>query len=180
MIVCCHLGHVSHGCGEIIMIRSLGYLATALVIALAAIVPTAAQFGFPDPAEPEDPPPLAGTPKKKAAPRDAGAAGTAGTWSGKLMQVDKDDPYNFQIAINAGGGETKYPDLNCTGKLTRAGASKSYTFFVEVISQGRHDKGGRCPDGTITVARQGNDLSLSWFGSILGNTIVAYGILSKR
>jgi hypothetical protein len=42
------------------------------------------------------------------------------------------------------------------------------------------DKGGRCPDGTITVARAGNDLALFWFGSIDANTIVAYGTLTKR
>ena len=38
----------------------------------------------------------------------------------------------------------------------------------------------RCPDGTITVARAGNDLALFWFGSIEANMIVAYGTLSKR
>ena len=51
--------------------------------------------------------------------------------------------------------ETKYPDLDCLGKLTRVGSSKSYVFFVEVITKGQADKGGRCPDGTITVARHG-------------------------
>ena len=51
--------------------------------------------------------------------------------------------------------ETKYPDLDCVGKLTRVGSSKSYVFFVEIITKGQADKGGRCPDGTITVARAG-------------------------
>jgi hypothetical protein len=53
-------------------------------------------------------------------------------------------------------------------------------FFVEIITKGAVDKGGRCPDGTITVARAGNDLALFWFGSIEANTIVAYGTLSKK
>src|SRR5262249_13502785 len=36
------------------------------------------------------------------------------------------------------------------------------------------------PDGTITVARAGNDLALFWFGSIEANTIVAYGTHGMR
>ena len=76
--------------------------------------------------------------------------------------------------------ETTYPDLDCTGTLTRVGASNSYVFFVEIITKGAVDKGGRCPDGTITVARAGNDLALFWFGSIEANMIVAYGTLSKK
>ncbi len=59
-------------------------------------------------------------------------------------------------------------------------AYKSYAFFAEIITKGAVDKGGRCPDGTITVARAGNDLALFWFGSIEANTIVAYGTLSKK
>src|SRR5262249_45658440 len=88
-------------------------------------------------------------------------------------------PYG-QRAVLAWHAETTYPDLDCTGTLTRVGASKSYVFFVEIITKGAVDKGGRCPDGTITVARAGNDLALFWFGSIEANTIVAYGTLSKK
>jgi hypothetical protein len=49
-----------------------------------------------------------------------------------------------------------------------------------IITKGAVDKGGRCPDGTITVARAGNDLALFWFGSIEANTIVVYGTLFKK
>jgi hypothetical protein len=94
--------------------------------------------------------------------------------------VGSQTPYRFELVINAGRAETRYPDLDCTGKLTRVGGSKSYTFFVEVITKGQADKGGRCPDGTITVARQGDDLALGWFGSVQGNTIVAFGTLRKK
>ena len=54
------------------------------------------------------------------------------------------------------------------------------SFFVEVITKGHVDKGGRCPDGTITVARSGDKLAVGWFGSVKENTIVAYGTLSKK
>jgi len=94
--------------------------------------------------------------------------------------VGSQSPQKIELTISARGAETKYPELDCTGKLTRSGSSKSYTFFVEVITKGQVDKGGRCPDGTITVARQGDDLALSWFGSVQGNTIVAYGTLKKK
>ena len=101
-------------------------------------------------------------------------------WSGQLTQIGGQTPYKFELVIGPRGAETTYPDLDCTGTLTRVGASKSYVFFVEIITKGAVDKGGRCPDGTITVARAGNDLALFWFGSIEANTIVAYGTLSKK
>ncbi|MFZ1882047.1 MAG: hypothetical protein WAU53_00215 [Rhodoplanes sp.] len=118
------------------------------------------------------------SPKKKVAA--ASGPSIAGKWSGQLTQVGQSTPYKFELAIGPKGAETKYPDLDCTGKLTRVGSSKSYVFFVEIISKGRAEKGGRCPDGTITVARQGDELALAWFGSVQGKTIVAYGTLSKE
>jgi hypothetical protein len=161
------------------MANAIRTCAFALVVAAAAaIAPAAAQF----PPAPDDQPPLAGTPKgkKKAAAPAAAPTGINGNWAGELTQVGSQSPYKFELTINARGAETKYPDLDCTGKLTRTGSSKSYTFFVEVITKGQVDKGGRCPDGTITVARQGDDLAVGWFGSVQGTTIVAYGNLKKR
>jgi len=156
------------------------YCAFVLVVAaVAAIAPAAAQF----PPAPEDQPPLAGTPKAKkktVAPAAASATSVNGNWAGELTQVGSQSPQKIELTISARGAETKYPELDCTGKLTRSGSSKSYTFFAEVITKGQVDKGGRCPDGTITVARQGDDLALSWFGSVQGNTIVAYGTLKKK
>jgi hypothetical protein len=152
------------------------YCTAALVLAMvAAIAPATAQF----PPAPDDKPPLAGTPKGKKGAA-AGSPTVNGHWSGELSQVGSQNPYKFEIDISAKGAETKYPDLDCTGKLTRAGSSKSYVFFVEVITKGQADKGGRCPDGTITVARQGDDLALGWFGSVQGSTVVAYGTLKKK
>src|SRR6266849_3415246 len=154
------------------------YFAIALVAAMAAtIIPAIAQFP-PAPAEPETP---AGAPKgkkEKAAP--PAGPNITGNWAGDLSQIGSSTPYKFEISIAANKMETKYPDLDCLGKLTRVGSSKSYVFFVEVITKGQADKGGRCPDGTITVTRQGDDLALGWFGSVQGNTIIAYGTLRKK
>jgi hypothetical protein len=57
---------------------------------------------------------------------------------------------------------------------------KSYVFFFEAIIQGQANKGGRCPDGTITVVRQGDNLALGWFGSVQSDMIVASGMLTKK
>jgi hypothetical protein len=158
------------------MVRSC---AVALLLGmLATIVPASAQFP-PTADDPQDNPPLAGTPKKKGAPAAAGPT-VLGNWVGELTQVGSNTPYKFELSIKANGAETKYPDLDCIGKLNRIGQSKSYVFFVEIITKGQADKGGRCPDGTITVARQGDGLALGWFGSIQGNTVVAYGTLKKK
>jgi hypothetical protein len=149
--------------------------AVALVLAaIAAIAPAAAQF----PPGPDDQTDQPGAPKGKKSP--TAGPNINGSWSGELTQVGSQTPYKFELMINGKGAETKYPDLACNGKLTRVGSSKSYAFFVEVITKGQVDKGGRCPDGTITVARQGDDLTIGWFGSVQGNTIIAYGTLKKR
>jgi hypothetical protein len=156
------------------MMRACG---AALVVAMVvAIVPATAQFP-PTPDDQQDNSPAGGK-SKKGAPV-AGPTIT-GNWTGQLNQVGSQTPYKFELSVTAKGAETKYPDLDCTGKLTRVGQSKSYVFFVEVITKGQADKGGRCPDGTVTVARQGDDLALGWFGSIQGSTVIAYGTLKKK
>ncbi len=151
----------------------------AALMASAVAVPATAQW-------PSSPPPpntfsspknAAPSPKKNATPS---GSRIAGNWSGDLTQVGRESPYKVELSITAKGAQTKYPDLDCAGKLRRVGQSKSYVFFVEIITSGRADKGGHCPDGTITVAQQGDNLALSWFGSIQASTVVAYGTLSKK
>jgi hypothetical protein len=159
------------------MLKAFRICAAALLLAvLAVIAPATAQF----PPVPDDPPePLAGTPKSKKGAAGAGP-NVIGNWTGQLNQVGSQAPYNFDLSVTARSAESKYPDLECVGKLTRIGSSKSYVFFIEVITKGSADKGGRCPDGTLTVARQGEDLAVGWFGTIRGDTIVAYGTLKKK
>jgi hypothetical protein len=106
--------------------------------------------------------PSAGATQGTKTPRAAGPA-IVGSWNGQLTQINSQTPIKVELVISAKGAETKYPDIDCIGKLIRSGASKSYVFFIEVITKGRVDKGGRCPDGTITVARQGT--ILPWGGS---------------
>jgi hypothetical protein len=159
-------------------VTTLRACAMAAVLATAAaITPVSAQF----PSTPDDPgDPPAAAQKGKKGPAAPSGPNVAGNWSGQLSQVGSQTPYNFEISISARGAETKYPELGCVGKLNRIGSSKSYVFFVEVITKGQAEKGGRCPDGTITVARQGNDLAVGWFGSIQDSTVVAYGTLKKK
>jgi hypothetical protein len=154
----------------------IGSTVAAMIIPATAQSPTS-----PPPAStvssPKNAPAPVGSPKKKATPS---ASGIAGNWSGQLTQIGREKPYKVELSITAKGAETKYPDLDCSGKLRRVGRSKSYAFFVEIITAGRADKGGHCPDGTITVARQGDGLALNWFGIVQNSTVVAYGTLSKR
>ncbi len=162
------------------MTKSIFWTALTVSTVAGAIVPAAAQWPSspaPPQTSPQNTPPVVGTPAKQATPS---GPGIVGNWSGKLTQIEGKTPYEVELSITAKGAETKYPSLDCVGKLRRVGQSKSYVFFVEIITKGQADKGGRCPDGTITVARQGDGLALSWFGSIQGSTVVAYGTLSKK
>jgi len=156
--------------------------ALSVVGILAVVAPASAQFppGPDDTAQQDQAQPNGQKAKRPASPAVAGSPSLNGTWSGQLNQVGSEAPYGFELTVNARGAETKYPDLDCSGKLTRVGSSKSYSFFVEVITKGHVDKGGRCPDGTITLARHGDELELGWFGSIQGKTIIAYGTLRKK
>ena len=169
------------------MTKLIFYAAAAIGLGVAsAIAPVSAQLPPPPPASPPpaEPPVVTPkkspvvTPKKKASP--APSPSIVGNWVGQLEQVGGAASYTFEISITAKGGATKYPDLDCIGELTRVGESKSYVFFFESIIQGQASKGGRCPDGTITVSRQGDGLAVGWFGSVQDDIIVASGTLSKR
>jgi hypothetical protein len=76
--------------------------------------------------------------------------------------------------------ETDYPELKCGGKLTRVGATGDYVFFIETITRGRQDAGGRCIDGTVTVAPANEKLAWGWFGSYGGKTFVASSLLTRK
>jgi hypothetical protein len=160
------------------MFKAFRICAVAGILSAIAL-PAAAQF---PPGADDQQDQAAGAPKgrKPAAPPAGAGPNINGKWTGEITQVGSQTPYKFELVIGAGGGDTKYPDLDCAGKLTRAGSSKSYAFFVEVITKGQVAKGGRCPDGTLTVAREGDGLALAWFGSVQGNTIIAYGTLHKK
>jgi hypothetical protein len=163
------------------MIKNLLYFAVLSVLTICeAILPATAQFRWPSElsaptTETQTGP---GISKDKHVLAPSGPS-VVGKWKGELTQVGRQTPYKVELVISAIGGETKYPDLGCTGKLIRAGASKSYAFYIEVIIKGAANKGGHCPDGTVTLARAGDNLALLWFGSIDANMIIAYGALSR-
>ena len=160
------------------MPKAFRYSAAAVVLAMVtAIAPSTAQF-LPTPGAQQTSPPVEKPKGKKAALSPDPSI--TGSWVGTLTQVGNETPYQFEMAITTNSVETKYPDLDCTGKLTRVGSFKSYVYFFEVITKGRADKGGRCPDGTITVAPQGKDLAVGWFGNVQDTTVVAYGTLNKK
>jgi hypothetical protein len=158
------------------MIRAFRICAAAVVLCVIA-APATAQFP-PSTDDQQD----TGAKARAPAPAPAPPAGPNinGSWSGEITQVGSQTPYKFELVIGAKGAESKYPDLDCAGKLTRVGSSKSYAFFVEVITKGQVAKGGNCPDGTITVTREGDALAVGSFASAEGNFIIAYGTLHKK
>ncbi len=169
------------------MTKGFLYLTVIPILAIGDwIAPAAGQFRWPSelstPTGEAQPAPA--IPKGKQAPNPSGSSvagpSVAGKWTGELTQVGSKTPYKLDLVISPNGGETQYPDLDCAGKLIRVGASKSYAFFIEVITKGAAKKGGRCPDGTITLARAGDNLALLWFGNIDAATIIAYGTLAKK
>jgi len=97
-----------------------------------------------------------------------------------VTQVGSESKYTVVLTLGSNAGQTDYPELDCRGKLTRITVSRSYVFFVELITRGRADKGGRCPDGTIRVARAGDNLALGWFGVVHDDVIVAFGTLRRK
>jgi hypothetical protein len=151
-------------------------LAIFAIVVAGAIAPAIAQFP-PGPDDSHDPAAAAPKGKKAAA---ANGPNVTGAWIGQLTQIGSETPYKLDLMLSGQGGETRYPELQCTGKLTRIGASKSYVFFVEVITKGQSEKGGRCPDGTITLTRHGDNVALGWFGAFESKPIVAYGTLTKK
>jgi hypothetical protein len=140
----------------------------SLIVMASATASARAQFQWPpdappaqtEPARPAEPLNTSSIPQAKK-PQVAAGPTLNGKWRGELTQIGSNVPSKLQLAVSPTGGETKYPDLHCSGKLIRIGASKSYAFFIEVITEGASTKGGSCPDGTITMARSGDKLALS-------------------
>jgi hypothetical protein len=131
-----------------------GFLYRAVIPILAIgewIVPASAQFQWPPELStpPEEARPASPIPKNKQAPKppslSVAGPSVTGKWRGELTQVGSKAPYKLELVISSKGGETRYPDLDCRGKLIRVGASKSYAFFIEIITKGAADKGGGAP-----------------------------------
>src|SRR5262245_16030079 len=88
-------------------------LAALVVAMVATILPATAQFP-PTPDDQQDNAPGGGKNKKGVPPT---GPSITGTWAGELTQVGSQTPYKFELAVTAKGAETKYPGLDCLGKL---------------------------------------------------------------
>jgi hypothetical protein len=104
----------------------------------------------------------------------------AGVWSGTVVQNEGSSGYAVVMTITASGATTDYPQLNCAGALKRVASSAGYIFFTETITRGRHDKGGRCIDGTVTISLAQGKLAWGWFGAFQGKALNAYALLSRK
>jgi hypothetical protein len=104
----------------------------------------------------------------------------AGVWSGTVAQNIGSSGYTVVMTISDSGASTDYPQLSCGGSLKRVASSGSYTFFTETITRGRQDQGGRCIDGTVTIALAQGKLAWGWFGAFQGKAMTAYALLSRQ
>ena len=152
------------------MASSGGVLGVAVLAAACMALPAIAQQSS-APAKQKPAP-------AKSAPAQA-KGGVTGAWTGPVTQPGS-KPYSIVMTLQATGGETDYPELQCGGKLTRAGSAGGYTFFLETITRGRLDQGGRCIDGSITVTMAGEQLAWGWVGTHQGKTLVGHASLKRR
>lgn len=145
-------------------------------------MPRARAKAPPSKAEPADPdaPPAPRAKAKAAAPKAGPAETLVGTWAGKVTQIEHDQGYTVVLTVRPGAATTEYPELGCSGTLSRLAGSGPYVFYLAKITRGRHDAGGRCPDGTAVIARAGDKLGFSWFGTVDGHVIFVYGALTRR
>jgi hypothetical protein len=149
----------------------LTQIAAVLVMMSASIVTARAQV-----------PPLndVATRRPPVAPVAAIGPELTGIWSGTAIHVQRSVEYRVVLEITAGIAQITYPESHCGGKLKRVGVSMEYAFFVEKLVRGPSDGGGRCTDGTVTVARTGENLAWAWFAVEPGAIEAAYGTLTRR
>jgi hypothetical protein len=97
-------------------------------------------------------------------------------WTGQVKQ--NNGPYDFTIVmrLSGDGGETEYPELKCSGKLTRVAQSGDYTFYLEKITTA----GVGCIDGAITLVSSKDTLTWGWVGAYQGETLVAWSSLTRK
>lgn len=103
-----------------------------------------------------------------------------GTWSGTVVQNEGSSGYAVVMTVTTSTVTTDYPELKCGGVLARIGSAGGYVFFTETIRHGRLDQGGRCIDGTITIAPAEGKLAWGWFGLFQGKALNAYAMLTRR
>ena len=108
----------------------------------------------------------------------AQSASMSGTWTGRAAQNEGSSGYSVVIKLKAKGGTSHYPELNCRGRLTRAGSANGYVFFSEIITEGRD----QCIDGTVTLKITGKTLAWGWVGvdEPSGEIIVAWSNLARK
>jgi hypothetical protein len=114
-----------------------------------------------------------------ARPQVTGPA-ISGSWSGTALRIQRSVEYSVILEITARAAEVNYPDFHCGGKLSRVGVSREYAFFIETITRGTGDYDVRCSNGSVTMARAGDDLVWAWFGLVKGEVVTAYGKLSRQ
>jgi hypothetical protein len=115
-----------------------------------------------------------------AEPAAAQSEDMLGTWKGEASQNAGTSGYTVILTLTETGATSDYPQLNCSGILTRVGAADGYVFYSEKIDQGGQYSGGTCIDGTVTIAPAEGRLAWGWVGSYGGEVYVAWANLVRE
>jgi hypothetical protein len=97
-------------------------------------------------------------------------------WTGVVRQNNGAWEFTVVMRLSDDGGETEYPELKCSGKLTRVAQSGNYSFYLEKITTA----GVGCIDGAITLMRTNETLAWGWVGAYQGETLVAWSSLTRK
>ena len=108
------------------------------------------------------------------------ASSIVGAWTGNVQQNSGNWQFTVIMSVTANGGETSYPEIDCDGTLKRIGSANGYVFFTETITRGSVETGGKCVDGTLTIASNGAGLSWGWVGTYGGKVLVAWSDLVRK
>jgi hypothetical protein len=160
---------------------------TVILLAIGEwIVPATAQFRWPPelstPTQEAQPAPAIPKGKQAPKPSNSSVAGpsVAGNWTGELTQVGSKAPYKLDLVISPMEERRNIPTLIAPESSSASGHRNPMPSLLKSSPKARPKRGGRCPDGTITLTRAGDNLALLWFGNIDAATIIAYGTLAKK
>jgi len=97
-------------------------------------------------------------------------------WKGAVKQNSGASNYTVVMKLSGNGGVSEYPELKCSGTMTRVGQSGAYSFYLEKITT----PGSSCIDGAITLVRSDGMITWGWVGAHKGKTYVGWSDLAKQ
>ena len=107
-----------------------------------------------------------------------------GRFAGTMTEHYGKAPKSYPMTLSFQGDEgyTSYPQLGCSGVLTRlASTLEGYTIYKEQITRGRagDGAGGTCIDGIVILSQSKAVITLGWYASAQGEPLFASARLTE-